>query len=216
MLRASIGLFFALSFGLAQAESILFVGNSITYHPSSRSIGWDGDWGMAATSRQSDYVNLTVAKVNESSRSIVIFHSINVSAFERDPSSDNLMEVSKRIEVSGADRVVIFLGDNVKPDAIAWAQFLVGYESIVVQTRKSGRRVVCVSLWWPSVARNRELERICKRSGGVFAMLPAGVQSPDARASGHANKGVASHPGDVGMRLIANAVSAALEQTNQK
>ena len=35
----------AVEWGTMKADRILFLGNSITYHPSLPSINWYGDWG---------------------------------------------------------------------------------------------------------------------------------------------------------------------------
>ena len=42
---------------------VLFVGNSITRHGPREDIGWDGDWGMAASSLENDYLHILVEKI---------------------------------------------------------------------------------------------------------------------------------------------------------
>ena len=44
---------------------VLFVGNSITRHEPNPSLGWYGDWGMAASSKEKDYVHLVVAELDK-------------------------------------------------------------------------------------------------------------------------------------------------------
>ena len=40
-----------LQVGDMEANRILFLGNSLTYHPPTPEIGWTGNWGMVAAGR---------------------------------------------------------------------------------------------------------------------------------------------------------------------
>ena len=40
--------------------NVLFIGNSITRHEPKPEIGWDHDWGMAASCKENDYVHVAV------------------------------------------------------------------------------------------------------------------------------------------------------------
>ena len=44
---------------------VLFIGNSITRHEPKPEIGWDNDWGMAASCRENDYVHVAVRFLEE-------------------------------------------------------------------------------------------------------------------------------------------------------
>ncbi|MEI6540199.1 MAG: hypothetical protein WCO86_11845, partial [Planctomycetota bacterium] len=45
-------------FGSLKADRILVLGNSLTLHGPKAEIGWAGNWGMAASAQDKDYVHL--------------------------------------------------------------------------------------------------------------------------------------------------------------
>ena len=45
--------------------NVLFLGNSITRHEPKSEIGWENDWGMAASKRENDYVHVAVRLLEE-------------------------------------------------------------------------------------------------------------------------------------------------------
>src|SRR5690554_5230815 len=65
-----------------EALKVLIIGNSITYHPPDPSIGWDGDWGMAASSPDLDYVSLLTQLMRTKYPTIEVLRE-NVYPFER-------------------------------------------------------------------------------------------------------------------------------------
>ena len=42
---------------------ILFLGNSITLHETKPEIGWNHNWGMAASAEENDYVHIVLSEL---------------------------------------------------------------------------------------------------------------------------------------------------------
>ena len=62
-------------------RKVLILGNSITRHPKVPAIGWNAEWGMAASSPDKDYVHLLEANFKKSDASTKVT-AVNISAFE--------------------------------------------------------------------------------------------------------------------------------------
>ncbi|MCI9143169.1 MAG: hypothetical protein HFH87_11210, partial [Lachnospiraceae bacterium] len=64
------------------ARKVLIIGNSITQHAPNYNYGWAGDWGMAATSPDKDYVHLLEKKILEKNGAVEV-KAINISEYEK-------------------------------------------------------------------------------------------------------------------------------------
>ena len=49
-------------------KRVLFLGNSITLHEAAPHIGWNFNWGMAASSEEKDYVHIVLKGLREKIR----------------------------------------------------------------------------------------------------------------------------------------------------
>ena len=61
---------------------LAFLGNSITRHGKAENLGWYGDWGMAASRRENDYVHKLINKFEKDGRK-VSYCIANLSEWER-------------------------------------------------------------------------------------------------------------------------------------
>ena len=51
-----------------KGKRIMFIGNSITLHGAKPDIGWNFEHGMAASSKEKDYVHVVMNKINAVSK----------------------------------------------------------------------------------------------------------------------------------------------------
>ena len=69
--------------GQLRVGKVLFLGNSITLHGPAPKIGWDGNWGMAASTREKDFVHVLLSRIAKSAGGKPEVKIKNIADFER-------------------------------------------------------------------------------------------------------------------------------------
>ena len=97
---------------------VLFLGNSITHHaPASTIPGadpfWEGDWGMCASRKDSDYVRRIEARLHLLNPNTTVEEK-NIAEYENDFSIDLDSLIGGLCK--GKDLIVLKIGENVKDE----------------------------------------------------------------------------------------------------
>lgn len=189
---------------------VLFAGNSITRHGPAPEIGWGHDHGMAASGPENDYVHQLAAMLALSGRKPRIMVE-NIASFERDPSSFHHGSFSEMRNFD-ADIVIIRIAENVPSDKLNL--FGAAYPRLIGHLNRDGHaKVFCVGGFWKNAAADRLIQSAAAACGAVYVSLSA-LHDEKYQALGQfEHGGVASHPSDDGMRAIAEAIFAALEES---
>jgi alpha-galactosidase len=183
-----------------QFSDLVIIGNSITKIGPNASLGWTGDWGMAATSPEKDFAHLTAAAMG------LPLTPLNFSPLEKDPMG-NLWQIPSYVQyASSRSAVVVELGDNV-PEGGA-PQFALGYGALLDALHVA--RLVCVSTWWKDDAKDAVIEQGCKAHGGKYVFIGDIYPNRADDIGRYANVDVDRHPHDWSMQVIATRVTAAL------
>ncbi len=202
--------------GKFRAGRILFLGNSITLHGPSAAVGWSGNWGMAASAMEKDYVHVLVRSIAEITGKRPEVMIDNIADFERHHDSfDARSALQKHLEFK-PDLVIVAIGENVpalasEPSRSAFRNSL---ENLLKMLRANGEPTIVVrSCFWTDKTKDEILKQACAEVGGIFVDI--GELSKDeshyARSErSFAYAGVAAHPGDKGMKAIADAILKAL------
>lgn len=203
-------------FHKTRVSSVLFLGNSITLHGPAPAIGWPGNWGMAASSAENDYVHLVLRAFTEAGgkqpRSLVT----NIATFEREYETYDIRAKLKKELAFKADLVILAIGENVSAltSDQAKSAFKVSVTGLLKELKAASAPTIVVrSSFWPSAAKDTILRQACEAAGGIF--VDNGALGKDERYYARSerefsHKGVAAHPGDRGMRAIADAILQAL------
>ncbi len=204
--------------GPLRVGKILFLGNSITLHGPAENIGWSGNWGMAASAAEKDYVHLLIARLKDAAGGQPQVMVKNVADFERQFATYDVAAGLREAIDFQADVIVVAIGENVPGLATSQSQrdYQRAFVELLNSLRQHGRPVILVrSTFWTEPIRNELMAAACRQTGDVFVDLQgldqdAGNFARSERKIDH--PGVAGHPGDKGMQAIADAIWRALEQ----
>jgi alpha-galactosidase len=196
----------------AQPKKVLFVGNSLTSHGPKADIDWHGNWGMAATSADKDYVHVVTKALAAKQGATPVIMVKNVADFERNHVGYDI--AGKFADAAGfkADLVILCIGENVAalktPEAQAKYQEQV---TALLKTLKSNPKAAIIvrSSFWPSEAKDSAMRQACEAVGGTFVDISALSKDEKNYARSerpYKHAGVAHHPGDRGMAAIAEAI----------
>jgi alpha-galactosidase len=198
-----------------KADRILFLGNSITRHGPAPDIGWTADCGMAASAIEKDYVHLFIAEMTRRAGREPKARILNIADFERHFDTYDIAATLHDEIAFDADIVIVAIGENVPTLATAEEQACFKTRTqdlLAAMKRRAGATLLVRSCFWPEPIRDGILRQACAAAGGIFVDMRdlAADESNYARAEREiAHTGVAAHPGDKGMRVIADALLVA-------
>jgi lysophospholipase L1-like esterase len=197
-------------------QKVLILGNSITRHGPKADIGWTGNWGMAASAEEKDFVHLIekgfTERAGTDARPKVL--AVNIAEFERNYATYDVPTKLKEATAFGADLIILAIGENVP--ALTTEDSKAQFKSSVLKllaTLNGDRnpRIIVRSPFWANPAKDEVLKQAAQETGGVFVDISALGKDESNYARSERpfkNEGVARHPGDKGMQAIAEAILA--------
>ena len=188
---------------------LLILGNSITHHSPAPEIGWTGDWGMAASAKDRDFVHRLAGMLEESGVRVEL-RERNVADFERDPSLP-LSDTFADDLAFKPDTVVLRICENTPAER--FEDFAAAYEDLIQLFRRDpGCRVFAVGPFWKNDRAEELLSEAADRTGARWVSL-ASLHSGEYQALVQfSHAGVAAHPSDKGMEAIARIILAAFRE----
>ncbi len=186
---------------------ILFLGNSITLHGPKEEIGWAGEWGMAASTRERDYVHLLMATFSQKDTDTA-YCTCQVANWERDyKNGPDHYAVFADARAFGADIIIARFVENCPSAAFDRDTFKTAYEGLIDYVNRTGKaKVIYTSSFWRHPG-DGIIEQIAAEHNSPFVSLGDLGQRNDMMAIGKFwHSGVAVHPGDLGMEQIANRI----------
>lgn len=204
--------------GKLQVRKVLFLGNSITLHGVAPQIGWNGNWGMAASAEDKDYVHLLMSQIARSTDNKPASLVKNIADFERGLEGFKF-DVGLRVELEfEADLVILAIGENASAltTGEAKARYKKAFESLLAELKQHGQPTLIVrSCFWANPAKDEIMKQACADAGGIWVDMSQLGRDEANHASSERkieHAGVADHPGDKGMQAISDELWKSITQ----
>ncbi len=187
---------------------VAFIGNSITRHMPKPEIGWNHDWGMAASCLENDYVHIMLRAL-EKKHGKVDYCILSMSKWEREYWNDSILEEYRAAKEFEADLVIIRVAENVwgvrdqlekKPLAPYW-------EKMIRYFAAPNSKILVTDDFWSWKTIDDPIHEVCKKCGFQLIKLgDIGADESNKAIGQFEHPGVAIHPNDKGMAAIAERI----------
>jgi len=215
-----------------KVDKILFLGNSITLHPPLIERGWKGNWGMAASAPDKDYVSLLTARIRELTATPLPLVRVDPSRKSADGLPNlgdaNVVNIAEILERQYAsydsaklraqldarpDLVVLQFGENVRMDSFDAAKFTASLKQLVGDLQKTSNPTIIITsqIYGP----NAQLDQIKQQLVAEDPARRTFVDLSGFRADPSYN-GFLDHPSDRGMQYLADTLFEAIKAWSAK
>ncbi len=185
---------------------VMLVGNSITLHGIRPEIGWYHDFGMAASKKENDYAHILMRKICEKSPDSA-FCICQVSEWEsRYKEGQTILEKYEAARRFGADIIVMRVVENCPKDEYDSKIFREKYEGLINYLSSTGASVILTTGFWRHPADDDIIALGKEKNLPTVYLGDLGADDKMKACDLFAHSGVASHPGDLGMKNIAERI----------
>ena len=192
---------------------VMFVGNSITLHGILPSIGWNNEWGMAASSKENDYVHIIEKKVKEKHPDAA-FCICQVAEWERKfDEGEATFPLYESAKDFAADIVVFRFIENCPQTKELADKFYEEYGKLLkfLTEKNKKTQIIITNGFWKHIY-DEQIAKFAKDNNYPFIDLGDLGELDEMKAIGlFEHSGVANHPGDKGMKHIAERILEKLD-----
>ncbi|MFQ7035836.1 MAG: hypothetical protein ACLRTQ_09295 [Candidatus Borkfalkia sp.] len=185
-------------------RKVLIFGNSITRHGRAPALGWFSDCGMAASCAEKDYVHLLYDAMHDSVLSYR--QRISNGSFEGTVVFHEFRAVKDFVPISSRQ-----VGENVSSNAYKKANLHKLIKRLLDYCRQR-YEIDFDDLLGKSVVDD-EIRALAKSGCALAELNDLGARDEMKACGLFSHTGVAAHPGDRGMREIAERILRAMEKS---
>jgi|GEM_PF-5222847 len=205
-------------------------GNSITKHPITSF--WWGEWGMAATAKEKDYVHLFNSLLESHFQTKISFQAVNVGNWEREFRNFNKNSLNQYLN-GDEDLIIVRLGENVPSEEDTFSIYEQELTDLIhfLKSKSPYATYVITGNFWSNPRKDRIQKNVADKNYCIWVPLSQldlqenkstidtkvlgqnGIWRSISEA-GSSAAGVAYHPSDKGMYNIAATLARYIIESN--
>lgn len=192
---------------IQSVSNVLILGNSITKHEPNPALGWFGDWGMAASAKEKDYVHDLMRRFIKIDPSVK-FHVKTIVGFERSYWNYNFSGLDSLRDLK-PELIILHIGENVPSKMLDEKPFAPYYNRLLTYfiSGDPGVSIICTSSFWKQKRISAIIEKESRRKNCFYVKIDQLSSDSSNMAIGKfKNKGVEIHPSDAGMEAMADLI----------
>jgi hypothetical protein len=188
-------------------SNVVILGNSITRASPDASVGWNNNWGMAATRAELDYVHLLTAKLKTLNPDVEV-NTKPTGEFEIAYKTFDYITYYADMKALHPDLLIMRFGENIVQDNPDLIYFDARYAGLVAYFRDGNPnlKILAVGSFWGNPVVDESMKKYSK-----FVTLTPLLNDSRNQAFGQfENYGVSIHPSDMGMQKICDIIWSGL------
>lgn len=196
-----------------KGKRVMFMGNSITLHGVKPDIGWFHEWGMAASAAENDYVHRLMSSVREKDPDAA-FCICQISEWERQyKSGKDVYHLYDNARDFNADIMVMRAVENCPGDDFDKRVFKQELKNLLEYLNPTGKAKIILTTGFWHHPGDVGIGEMAKEMNLPLVRLGDLGEMEEMMAIGlFEHSGVAIHPGDLGMKEIANRIFESLKE----
>lgn len=197
---------------------VMFLGNSVTLHAPKADIGWYGNWGMAASCRENDYVHQVMTAL-QTRYPHAAFCIAQGSVWETTLAQCAYAAQFSQAKAFAADVIVSTLEANIPVDTFDAKLFCceLGRLHRYLAREDGSTRLIVASSMCRIPEKDAAIAAYAAEAHARYVPVGDIFADPENLAIGlFEHEGIQNHPSDVGMKKLAQRYLTAIESCLQE
>ena len=193
---------------------IAFIGNSTTLHNPKPEIGWYGSWGMAASCEENDYLHIIMSKIREKYPE-ASYCILSGAIWEINYKTFDLEACYREAKDFRPDIIITAITGNIPNNQFEIPAFKVAMKKLhdYLVNGRDGVKIYQCTTFYRNELKIKGIKEYCEENGVRFVDI-SDIQDDRSNCAfdKFEHSGVGGHPGDKGMRIMAEKFLAEIEK----